>query len=151
MKNQKTISKARPIRKKKKKTRAKNQTHHSNTHQKKSKNKVARAVGLGGRLDQTQADQTHGVSTHGRPLVPPTHGQPPVPPTRMVSSSFFRSGLHFSSSWLRGLHFSSSFSSFSFLSSYNQVVWFYFDNVFHVEVADDEWLAQKVFFVQPDI
>jgi hypothetical protein len=28
------------------------------------------------------------------------------------------------------------------------VVWFYFDNVFHAEVADDEWLAQKVFFVQ---
>jgi hypothetical protein len=37
-----------------------------------------------------------------------------------------------------GLHLSSSFSSFSFLSSYNQVVWFYFGNVFHAEVADDE-------------
>jgi hypothetical protein len=29
------------------------------------------------------------------------------------------------------------------------VLWFYFDIVFHAEVADDELLAQKVFFVQP--
>jgi hypothetical protein len=51
--------------------------------------------------------------------------------------------LHLSSSF-----FVSSFYYFSFLSSYNQVVWFYFGNVFHAEMADDEWLAQKVFFVQ---
>jgi hypothetical protein len=29
------------------------------------------------------------------------------------------------------------------------MVWFYFGNMFHVEVTDDEWLVQKVFFVQP--
>jgi hypothetical protein len=29
------------------------------------------------------------------------------------------------------------------------VVWFYFDNVFHAKVTNDEWLAQKVLFVQP--
>jgi hypothetical protein len=139
MKNQKTISKARPIRKKKKKT--KNQTHHSNTHQKKSKNKVARAVGLGGRPNPGRPDPrcfhpraTTG-STHPRPTTGSNHRFHPPAAFLLPSSG-------------RGLHLSSSFSSFSFLSSYNQVVWFYFDNVFHVEVADDEWLAQKVFFVQ---
>jgi hypothetical protein len=102
---------------------------------------------------QTQASPwvqcTHSRRFHPRPATSSTHPQ----------RFFFllpTVGLHLSSSF-----FVSSFSSFShfsllshiircfgFLFSYNQVIWFYFDNVFHAEVADDEWLAQKVFFVQ---
>jgi hypothetical protein len=130
-KNQKTRSKARSIKKKKK---SKNQAHRSKTH--KIKNKKNVVVGVDGRPNPGQASQTQAccgsaqartqtltavktktaitddVSTHSETLTafPPTHGWPPVPPTHGISSSLppsFLSSLLFSHFSLISLFFDS--------------------------------------------
>jgi hypothetical protein len=112
-------------------------------------------VGLGGRTDPGRLDLgqpflAHSISTHGtRPtaFLPhdvSTHGQPPIPPPTaflLPSSSFVSSFSHFS--------LISLFFPHIIRDSHNQVVWFYCGIVYHAEVANDEWLAKKVFFVLP--